>query len=191
MFKSLVPLAFIALLAAAPPARADVPPPETWACQNQNEGAACDLDERPGVDGGGPKRGTCRKSTCSRLDYANWNRDASATPPTMMYECLKCTAAPDGGAADGPAPAPDGAGPAADGPTVTSDAAGASADAPAVIADAAAAIADAAAADAGAPPKADDSGCALGGASHRRSFGPWLLAGAVSALIFFTRRRRR
>ena len=58
-------------------------------------GDPCDLDGQP--SDGGMKAGTCRKATCSRLDYAHWDRDASAAPPTMEYECLKCVVGGDAG----------------------------------------------------------------------------------------------
>ena len=42
-----------------------------------------------------------------------------------------------------------------------------------------------------APLAEDDSGCSLGATSAKNAFGPWLLAGSVPALLFFSRRRRR
>ena len=62
------------------PARADVAPPDTSACAALSAGAACVYNGT----------GTCQNSTCSKLDYANWDRDASASPPSMNYACLKC-----------------------------------------------------------------------------------------------------
>lgn len=84
----------IALLAAialsARSASADVPPPGFEECRARDAGASCTL---------GSVAGTCRETTCSRLDYLNWNRDASATPPTVTYACVLCqtTSASDAG----------------------------------------------------------------------------------------------
>lgn len=85
----------LALLLATTPALADVVPPDVDACNGRAVGAAC---------GGtmGVPAGTCRNATCTRLDYAGWNRDAMAMPPTMQYPCVRC----EGGATDaGPADA--------------------------------------------------------------------------------------
>ena len=72
---------FAAILLGGP-ARADVAPPETADCQGKAAGAAC-------VYLG---NGTCQNQTCSKLDYANWDRDASSSPPSASYSCLKCMA---------------------------------------------------------------------------------------------------
>jgi len=37
----------------------------------------------------------------------------------------------------------------------------------------------------------DSSGCAVGGFTSTKAFGPWMLAGCVSALLFLIGRRRR
>jgi len=76
----------LALLAAfASVARADLVPPDVTECQSATAGASC----RGGA-------GTCVMDTCSRLDYANWNRDASPSPPSVQYACLRCVSG-DGG----------------------------------------------------------------------------------------------
>ena len=62
------------------PARADVAPPEALPCQGKAAGDACVYD----------KAGTCQNQTCSKADYAHWDRDASWGPPSMTYACLKC-----------------------------------------------------------------------------------------------------
>jgi len=80
-------------------AAADVVPPDVGACQGRAAGAACGGE--PGVPAG-----VCRNDTCTRLDYLNWNRDASSSPPTMQYACVRCAAATDGGSADAGAPTP-------------------------------------------------------------------------------------
>jgi hypothetical protein len=63
-------------------AHADVIPPEVGACQNKQVGDACTNNGT----------GVCQAQTCTRLDYANWNRDASSGPPSMSYACNKCVA---------------------------------------------------------------------------------------------------
>ena len=76
----------IALLAPfvcfAAPARADLIPPEVGACQAKQAGDTCTYTNS----------GTCQNQTCSKLDYANWDRDASSGPPSTTYACLKCMA---------------------------------------------------------------------------------------------------
>jgi hypothetical protein len=91
-------LSIVSLLILCDLARADVPPPDTYSCMALNPGDVCDLDATPfsSVDAGG-RRGICRVATCSRPDYANWDRDASASPPSMQYQCLKCMSGLDGG----------------------------------------------------------------------------------------------
>ena len=72
-------------------AKADVAPPDAYVCDNSAApghfdatkiGTSCDV--RPGA------RGTCQKSTCQGIDYANWDRDASATAPSITFDCLRC-----------------------------------------------------------------------------------------------------
>lgn len=62
-------------------AQADVLPVEIPPCTGKSVGDACVLN---GVTG------KCENRTCSRLDYSNWNRDASSSPPSMTYACLWC-----------------------------------------------------------------------------------------------------
>lgn len=70
----------------------DVIPPDVDACRALNVGAAC------GGGMSGVAAGHCQQSTCTRIDYAGWDRDASSTPPTMQYACVRCTnAASDAG----------------------------------------------------------------------------------------------
>jgi hypothetical protein len=178
-------LSLLALMGLPGGAQADVPPPDTWACRDVNEGAACDPDDQRPLAGAdaGSKRGTCRKATCSKLDYASWNKDASASPPTLMYECLKCMVGDnDGGAAvdaaSADAAATGGAGGAGNGGSGGAGGAAGSGGG----------SGGATGGAAGSPAKSDGSGCSLGGA---RSFGPWALAGSFGALMLFTRRRRR
>ena len=63
-------------------ARADLAPPETQPCLGKAAGDAC-------VYNGA---GTCQSQTCSKLDYAHWDRDASSGPPSTIYACLECIA---------------------------------------------------------------------------------------------------
>lgn len=88
----------VAALVSAPAARADVPPPDTEACNGRTLGDTCTVP-------GGPS-GTCQNSTCQRLDYANWNRDASSMPPTMNYACVRCLPAGASGDAGTTTPPP-------------------------------------------------------------------------------------
>jgi len=62
-------------------AKADVPPLDTEPCRTKAAGAACTYNGAAG---------TCESASCNRLDYANWNRDASASPPTTSYACVVC-----------------------------------------------------------------------------------------------------
>ena len=81
--KSTISLAI--LVAAVPllgfPARADIAPPETQPCLSKQAGDACAYNNASG---------TCLAQTCSKLDYANWDQDASSAPPSMTYACVEC-----------------------------------------------------------------------------------------------------
>jgi hypothetical protein len=173
-------LSCLASTLVAAPAVADVPPPYTSTCVNRNAGDACDLIAfpLPPADGGNP-RGVCGWSTCSRPDYTHWDRDASASPPSMQYMCLMCMASADGGSGDGPSAD----GPVSDGP------AGTAGDADLAV-DAGTHAPDAGGVDSGASTGAKSSGgCAIAGLPPR-TFGPWLLAGAFGAIVLIARRRR-
>ncbi len=67
-------------------ALADSISPDEGACSGRPAGAACKIDV---------KNGTCVNATCSRLDYANWDRDATAGPPSKQEPCVLCNT--DGG----------------------------------------------------------------------------------------------
>lgn len=86
-------------------AAADVIPPDVDACRSQQVGSAC---------GGtvGVPAGRCQQDTCSRIDYAGWNRDAMAAPPSMQYPCVRCVSgsASDAAVADGGAASPSSSG---------------------------------------------------------------------------------
>lgn len=93
--------AVVALAAGAGRARADVIPPDEDACQRMGSylpaGTMCRVEP-------GGRDGTCEDATCSRLDYAGWDRDASASPPTRTFPCTKCTGpAADAGTTPPPA----------------------------------------------------------------------------------------
>jgi hypothetical protein len=62
------------------PARADMAPPENEPCLGKAAGAACTYGSA----------GTCQSQTCTKLDYAGWNHDASAGPPSTSYACVQC-----------------------------------------------------------------------------------------------------
>lgn len=77
-------------LVVAPTVLADVTPPDVSACQGKSLGAAC---------GDGSSAGACAAGKCYKLDYSKWDRDASSSPPSVEYDCVKCVpgAAPDAG----------------------------------------------------------------------------------------------
>lgn len=79
---------FAALTLLADAAAADVPPPGLDECRGHDAGSSCTFMGAAG---------TCRATTCSRIDYAGWDRDASSTPPTLNYACTLCVT---GGASD-------------------------------------------------------------------------------------------
>jgi hypothetical protein len=70
-------VAFVIFGIATVPAVADVIPIDVAQCNTLSVGDSC-------------ASGTCQNSTCSRLDYAHWDRDASASPPSMTYACVRC-----------------------------------------------------------------------------------------------------
>jgi hypothetical protein len=73
--------AALLILGSASLASADAVPPDVMVCDRQPVGAACFSD---GV------AGECAASRCTRLDYASWDRDASMTPPSVEYDCIRC-----------------------------------------------------------------------------------------------------
>lgn len=86
-----VAAALLLPLAAPSLARADAVPPDVYACDtnaapghfdSSKVGSACKLSTG--------ESGACQKSTCSGIDYAHWDRDASASPPSVQFDCLKC-----------------------------------------------------------------------------------------------------
>jgi hypothetical protein len=81
-----------ALLGGSAPARADVAPPGAQECDGKAAGDACD-------------GGVCKARTCSKLNYADWDRDAEPAPPTVRYDCLLCE--PGAAGEDAGVPAPD------------------------------------------------------------------------------------
>ena len=198
--------ALVWLAAAASVARADVVPPDVADCQSAKAGASC----RSGA-------GTCVTDTCSKLDYANWNRDASASPPTVQYTCLRCVSSDGGLGGAGGASAQGGSGgrggtTAMGGTTATggTTAAGGTGGQSAVTSapatggtggqggvSVAGGSAIAAAGGAGGSGGSDGSqpdnstGCAVGGWLSAKALAPWLLAGLFGAIVMLARRRRR
>src|SRR5258705_7085122 len=71
--KTVCALLCAAWLAAPFPASADVVSPAAAACNGKSAGDACD------------KGGSCKKSTCSKLDYSQ-----GVPPRSKTYECLVC-----------------------------------------------------------------------------------------------------
>ncbi len=74
-------ISLASMLLVAVPARADVVPPDVAPCSSKQLGNACTYNSAAGL---------CQDGTCGRLDYANWDRDASTSPPSITYPCLKC-----------------------------------------------------------------------------------------------------
>jgi hypothetical protein len=164
--KSTIGLAI--LVAAVPllgfPARADVAPPETEPCLSKQAGDACTYNNASG---------TCLDQTCSKIDYANWDRDASWPPPSMTYACVECivgTTATTTTTATATATTTTTATTTANTNTNTTTKTNA---------------------DGGAPPANDDSACSIGKQITAKRVASWLLAGAFSLLFLFGRRRRR
>lgn len=85
-------VALVTMSCVASEASADVIPPAESSCQGRAAGDACTLD---GMGG------SCVASTCSRLDYAGWDRDAMPSPPSVEYDCLVCEARAGGGGGGG------------------------------------------------------------------------------------------
>ena len=190
---------FAAVLLFGPPARADVLPPEVQPCNGKQVGDACTYNGS----------GTCQNQTCSRLDYANWNRDASSGPPSMTYTCLECLGGtgPDGGPKDArpmdvrtmdaesmdteSIDAETNAAKDSGGPAV-SDAEPATPEKDAAVIPISTDAATSVTRDAGAPAPANDNGsCSVGKGAAAKRVAPWLMAGAFSLLFLFARRRRR
>ncbi|MCB9703812.1 MAG: hypothetical protein H6711_18085 [Myxococcales bacterium] len=64
------------LLAAAPAAADEAPPPSNTVCDGKKAGDPCEFD---GI------KGACVTDTCSRLDYSG-----GVPPESVSYECLRC-----------------------------------------------------------------------------------------------------
>jgi len=177
------------------PARADVAPPEMQPCQGKAVGDACVYNNATGI---------CLNQTCSRLDYANWNHDASAGPPSTTYTCLECmntttytvtstktntttatttptdTATATVTATTTPANTATATDTATDTTTPTNTATATNT-----------VTATSTNTDNGTPPSSDDSACSIGKQAVAKKVAPWLLAGAFSLLFVVARRRRR
>lgn len=72
---------FATISLAVPFALADVAPPGLTECNGKKGGDACSVNG---------SAGTCVAQTCSRFDYANWDREASTSPPVVQYACTLC-----------------------------------------------------------------------------------------------------
>jgi hypothetical protein len=166
---SLAIMLSIPLLAV--PARADIVPPETSACTSKQDGNTCAYNGSTGI---------CHNQSCSKLDYAHWDQDASTSPPTMTYVCLMCiTALPTTSATN----------------TSTTTRTGLTTDtATATTTNSSSSTATSTTTATGtddSPPAPDDSACSISRSSNAKRVAPWLLAGAFSLLFLFGRRRRR
>lgn len=185
--------ALASLAAYASVARADVIPPDVADCsQAASAGVSC----RNGA-------GVCVASTCSRLDYANWNRDASPSPPSVQYACLRCVSG-DGGlggaggtggqSAIGGTTAVVGTG-GQNAVTTASVVSNTGGQGGGLVAGDSGTVGTGGAggtsgSDRGKPD--DSSGCAVGGGwLSAKALGPWLLAGLFGAIVMLARRRRR
>jgi len=159
--KSLTSSAFVfcALSFLALPARADVAPPETQPCVSKAAGDACTYNGA----------GTCQNQTCGRLDYANWDQDASASPPSTTYACLKCLT-----------------------DTMTTTATNTATSTPtATSSDTATSSNTTTSTDTDTQTSKDDGFCSIGKPSATKRIAPWLMAGAFSLLFLFGWRRRQ
>jgi hypothetical protein len=179
-------------------ARADVAPPETSPCVGKQVGDSCTYNGA----------GTCQSSTCSKLDYLNWDRDASASPPVTTYACVKClpaATATQSATATGTGSPTDTAT-----HTATQSATATGTGSPTDTATDTATQSTTAtgtgsptdtstgsATHTGTGPQTDDKSkddegwCAIGGKLTVKRLGPWLMAGAFSLLFLLGRRRRR
>jgi len=146
-------LACSAILLLALPARADVTPPETQPCVGKQAGDACTLGAA----------GTCQYQTCIKLDYANWDRDASMSPPSTTYVCLQCITSNATNTTTNTATSS---------PTTTN-------------------TTTTTITSTDTQTSQDDGFCSIGKTSAARRIAPWLMAGAFSLLFLFGWRRRK
>ena len=199
--KNLTCMLTLSLMVAGA-ARADVIPPDMEPCTGKAAGTTCTFLSHPG---------TCVSSTCSKLDYANWDRDAASGPPTRSYACILCrtgtattttttTAPPTDTTTATSVIAPTGT----DTQTTTTTTTDTSTKT-AVVAPTGTVTSTATTSDVPIPqtttttiPSTEtgtdqndtsDGGCQFGGLSMRRVV-PWMLAGSFSLLFLFARRRR-
>jgi hypothetical protein len=173
--KSLTSSAFVfcALSFLALPARADVAPPETQPCVSKAAGDACTYNGA----------GTCQSQTCGRLDYANWDRDASASPPTTTYACLKCLTDTVTTTASNTATST---------PTATSSSTATSSTTSTTTPTATASnTSTTTTTNTDTQTSKDDGFCSIGKQPAAKRIAPWLMAGAFSLLFLFGWRRRQ
>jgi len=159
LFASASLFALATLLAI--PVRADLAPPETQPCQGKAAGAACNYNGA----------GACRSETCTKLDYANWDHDASTSPPSTTYACLKCVPG--------------------EGTATTTTTTTATTTTTSTATTTTTSTATATKTDDNPPPAKDDGACSVGKSSAAKRVAPWMLAGAFSLLFLFGRRRKQ
>lgn len=141
----------IAIFLAQTPARADLAPPETEPCAGKAAGTACNYNGA----------GVCREETCTKLDYANWNRDASAGPPSTSYACMTCVTGSQSSTST-----------ATNTTTATGSQTGAGT-------------------GTDTSTSGDGGWCAVGQTNVAARFAPWIMAAAFSLLFLVKRRRGR
>jgi hypothetical protein len=96
-FRSTLFLPVVAVVLAVPSlAWADAVPPDTYACDPASAPSHFDSSKIGTPCSFNGAQGTCQKTTCSGIDYEHWDRDASATAPSIKFDCLECTTS-DGG----------------------------------------------------------------------------------------------
>ena len=178
---------WLAILSSVGVASADVAPPNFSNCLSKNAGDVCDLEGATGQPTG--QQGRCADTQCSSThpapivdgsaqcpDGASCT-DGSTVFATTHYACKLCEAADDAGAGGSA-----GTGGAATGTGGTATGAGGTA------IGAGGAAGTTAAAPTPAPAE-ESSGCAVQG-NLARTVGPWALAGSLSILLVWKRRRR-
>ena len=164
----------IALVALSMPARADIAPPDVYACLGAKVGQTCTADA-------GVKNGSCMESTCTHLAWGLDGAsplDSGPTSPgqvTVTATCLRClanTATTTVTTTSTTTFTLSGTGTATSTiPTST--------------------LSSTATSTASEPKHGGRGACVLGSHFDAKQIAPWLLAGAFSLLFLSVRRRRR
>jgi hypothetical protein len=181
------------MLFIGPSARADVIPPDVYACNGKQLGDACSDTSVSGI---------CQTSSCTKLDYSQWNRDASSGPPSTTYACVKC--APGTVTSTKTATStPMDAGTALDAgtmsntqtatstPTATATATSSSTQTATASPTATGTLTDTNTNTDTSQHTNDDGWCTVGRGSAAKRVAPWAMAAAFSIFFLWARRRRR